>query len=221
MFIIYGTRTMRIKKYIDTHVKCEECGSYTHIFKVYHDYFHIFFIPFVPTGVKRVTSYCHKCGSQWNGEKRDFYLEQTRKPKYLYAGVFLIVALLGLFVFMGVRSDRLEKEYIANPAIGDIYFIKDEEEVKGYYFMKIKHIHADSVFFVFNAYVYNGYVSRFDSKDFFNLANNIWLLKDELKDIHEKGIIRSVKRNYNARTGFHIEKIVELKETESQNHSAE
>lgn len=214
MFILYGTRTKRIKKYVDTHVKCEECGSYTHIFEVYHDYFHVFFIPFVPYGVSRITSYCHKCGSHENGEKRNFYLEQTRKPKYLYSGFFLIAALFVAFVVMGLRSDSLEKEYIDNPAIGDVYLVKDDERMEGFMFMKVKDVKDDGVYCILNAFVYNRFVSRFDKSDFFQLTDPIFISKENLKKMHDKNIIRSVERNYNSRTGFDIEKTITMEDIE-------
>ncbi|NDV83543.1 zinc-ribbon domain-containing protein [Bacteroides sp. 51] len=213
MFILHGTKTLRIKKYIDNRIKCEECGSYTHIFKVYQDYFHIFFIPFVPFGVKRITSQCSKCGFALNGQKKDFYLDQTRTPKYMYSGIILIVSIITAAILLNLHNQKLKKEYIANPMIGDVYLIKGEANNNEYYFMKVKHIIEDSIYLIPNSYIYSRFVTKFNEKeDYFNLYYLMSTSKDHLKELLEEGKIRSVERDYDEDTGFNVEKNIEMEE---------
>lgn len=215
IFILHGSKTFRIKKYIDNRIKCEECGSYTHIFKVYQDYYHIFFIPFVPHAAKRITSQCSKCGSALNGQKKEFYLSQTRTPMYMYSGIILIISIIAAMILLNLHTQKLKKEYIANPMIGDVYLMKDEEEMKGYYFVKVKDIIEDSIFLIPNAFVYSRFTSKFESKeDYFNSYYLISTSRDDLKGLLEESRIISVERDYNKDTGFNIEKSVEIEEEE-------
>lgn len=52
MFLIYGKRKLRIKKYTDHRNACNVCKSFDLEIKIFKEYFHIFFVPFFPTGTK-------------------------------------------------------------------------------------------------------------------------------------------------------------------------
>lgn len=204
--IIVGARTMRIKRFRDRDLVCPNCGEYTREFNVYKQYFHIFFIPVFPVSSKQITSHCCSCGHQSN-EKMDFYLKQTRTPLYLFTGLFLIVALV---IFGGIenhKEQKLKQEYIANPAIGDVYlFYNKAGEEKGYYFTKITDIKEDTLFMVFNRFIYSKFVSDFDDEDYFDLDNNGYALKKDVQEYLDLNIINSVERGYKADSKFNIEK---------------
>jgi len=205
--IIYGVRPICIKKYIDRHIKCEECGGYTHKLRVYKDCFHVFFIPFFPVGVKTITSHCCQCNYALNSGKREFYLNQTRNPLYMFSGLFLIAALIIALVFNDLQEQKLSKEYLADPAVGDVYLIyENSDKVKGYYFLKVFDIHEDTVFLRTNRLVYSSYISKFNEADYFNLEYAGYNLKSELEGLMEEGLIKNVYRNYDPETRFSVER---------------
>lgn len=117
MIFIYGKRKIRIKKYDDYHVKCENCDSYEQRFSVFQEYFHIFFIPIFPLGVKTIKSVCLKCNDTFNGEKKKHYLSITRTPLYLYTGVILFIGLIITLVIANITTQKQKAEYVANPKI--------------------------------------------------------------------------------------------------------
>ena len=99
MFVIYGKRTARIKKYNDNRHYCRSCNCYDLTAKVYKEYFHIFFIPFFPTGIKTVKIHCNSCGQPFRIDTvKKEYENISKTPFYLYAGLMLIASLILLLV---------------------------------------------------------------------------------------------------------------------------
>ncbi len=92
--IIFGTGRMRIKKYDDYTIVCENCGESAQLFSVYQQYFHVFFIPFFPSGVKSISCACIKCNDMFNQKRHSHYLSITRTPLYMYTGAVLFSLLI-------------------------------------------------------------------------------------------------------------------------------
>ena len=208
MIFIWGKRKMRIKKYVDHHIKCEECNSYEQKFSVYQEYFHIFFIPIFPFGIKTIQSVCLKCNDAFNGEKKSHYLSITRTPVYLYTGIILFVGFILSLVIGNVTTQKQKAEYVANPQINDVYLIRENDENKSkiYYFMKIKNINADTVELLGSHFQYSRFVYKMDDTDYFVSGEIYKVSKTDLKDYLENSIIISVERDYDKSSRFMIEK---------------
>jgi len=204
MFVIYGRRKIRIKKYIDNRNYCKSCNSFDLNVKVYKEYFHIFFIPFFPTGDKTVKIVCNSCGEPYRVEAiQKEYEKSTRTPFYLYSGLILIGSLIFLLVNANIRTQKEKAKFIENPKVGDIYRIsKDEENSTSYYFLRVTEINGDTVLAYHNNLVYNGFVIKLNEDDFFDKAEVLIFTKKELKEMLDKGEINSVERNYGSEEGF-------------------
>ena len=207
MIFIYGRRKVRIKKYDDYHIKCDNCNSYEQRFSVYQEYFHIFFIPIFPLGVKTVQSVCLKCNDTFNGEKKNHYLSITKTPIYLYTGIILFVGLITTLVIANINTQKQKAEYVANPKINDVYLIREDVNKSTiYYFLKIKNIDVDTVELLHNYLQYNRFISSMNDSDYF-VNNEIYKVsKSDLKNFLENGLINAVKRDYDKSSRFMIEK---------------
>lgn len=195
MLLLYGKRTIRVRKHDDFHVKCESCNDYGQRFFVYQEYFHLFFIPLFPTGNKTISSTCLKCNDNLNEEKRNHYLSTTRTPLYLYSGIILFVALILALVTGNILTQKKKAEYIAHPEVNDIYLIRQEENKQiNYYFLKIKEIESDTVRLLSGYFQYNRFVSSMDETDYFVEDEIYSIPKEELKKLLDDGMINMVIR---------------------------
>ncbi|HBS85258.1 MAG: hypothetical protein A2W91_15745 [Bacteroidetes bacterium GWF2_38_335] len=205
--IIYGSRKIRIKKHDDFQIKCENCGGYEHRFYVYQEYFHVFFIPIFPSGIKTIKSACLKCSYLFNQEKKNHYLSITRTPVYFYTGIILLAGLVFAGVIGNLITQREKSEFVNDPMINDVYLIRDDDnDSKTYYFLKIKNINSDTVELIHSAYQYNEFVSNMHDSDYFVKDKVNKVLKSDLKDYLDDGTINSVERDYEKTSRFMIEK---------------
>jgi hypothetical protein len=204
MFLIYGRRTARIKRYTDNRQYCKSCHSFDLEVKVYKQYFHIFFIPFFPASNKTVKIYCTNCGEPFRVDTiQKQYENITRTPIYLYAGLILIASLILLLVNLNIKTQKEKAKFVENPKIGDVYLIrKDENNSTSYYFLRISQINGDTVFAYHNNLVYGGYIIKLNEDDFFVKNEELIFTKKELKEMLDKAEINSVKRNYGNDEGF-------------------
>jgi len=204
MFVIYGKRKARIKKYTDNRNYCKNCNSFDLNVKVYKEYFHIFFIPFFPTGDKTVKIVCNNCGEPYRIEAiQKEYEKGTRTPFYLYSGLILIGSLILLLVNANIRTQKEKAKFIENPKAGDIYRIRiDENNSTSYYFLRVTEINGDTVLAYHNNLVYNGFITKLNEEDFFDKGEVLIFTKKELKEMLDEGEINSVERNYGSEEGF-------------------
>ena len=205
--MIFGRRTIRIKKYNDYNIKCENCGKYHQRFYIYQQYFHVMFIPFFPSSLKTIRCSCAECNDTFNQEKKGDYLEMTKTPIYLYTGGLLIAGLIIFTVIGNLKNQKLKKEYVNNPKIGDVYRIRQvENNTTAYYFLKIANIKSDTIDLFHGALEYTGFVSSMNDSDYF-VKDEMWrLLKSDLINYLDSGYINSVERGYNINSRFNIEK---------------
>ena len=198
---------MRIKKYDDYHIKCDNCNDFGQRFSVYQDYFHLFFIPMFPLGKKTIQSTCLKCNDGFNEEKKNHYLSVTRTPIYLYTGLILLACLI-ISLVISIRNDQKQTaEYVANPMINDVYLMREGEgKERTYYFLKIKNIDSDTVELLHSYFEYYSYVSTMSDSDYFVSDEAFRVSKTDLKDYLENGNIHAVERNYDKSSKFMIEK---------------
>jgi len=207
MIFIHGKREIRIKKYDDYHIKCANCDSYGQRFSVYQKYFHVFWIPTFPLGKKTIQSVCLNCNDTFNEEQKNYYLSITRRPIYLYTGLILFVGLIIAFVIGYVITQKQRIEHVANPKINDVYLNRENEnDSKIYYFSKIKNIDVDTVELIHGHLQYNRFISAMNDSDYFVNDEIYKVLKSDLKNFLEKGLIKAVKRDYDKSSRFMIEK---------------
>jgi len=205
--IIFGRRTIRIKKYNDYNIKCENCGKNHQRFYVYQQYFHVMFIPFFPTSIKTIRCSCAECNDTFNQEKKSDYLSLTKTPIYLYAGGLLIAGLIIFTVIGNLKNQKLKKDYVNNPMIDDVYRIRhDENNTTTYYFLKIDDIKSDTIDLLHGALQYSGFVVSMNDSDYFVKDDILRFLKSDLISYLDSGWINSVERDYEINSRFNIEK---------------
>lgn len=204
MFVIYGRRKARVKKYTDNRNYCKSCNSFDLNVKVYKEYFHIFFIPFFPLGDKTVKIVCNNCGEPYRSDSvQKEYEKSTKTPIYLYAGLILIAILVALLVNANIKTQKEKAKFVENPKVGDVYLIrKDEKNSTSYYFLRVTQINGDTVLVYHNNLVYSGFISKLNDDDFFDKGEELIFTKQELKQMLDSDEINMVKRNYGNYEGF-------------------
>lgn len=84
MFIPFGNRTIRVKRYTDNRHYCKSCNYFDLKVNVSKEFFHVFFIPFVPTGITTAKMYCNQCKVPQRIDSVQRHYENTTKaPLYL------------------------------------------------------------------------------------------------------------------------------------------
>ena len=204
MFVIYGRRTARIKKYTENQQACQSCKTFDLDIKVYRDYYHLFFIPVFPVGDKTVKIRCNNCGEPMRLETIQKHYESiSRTPFYLFTFPILFAGLIIILVNANLNTQKEKALFVDNPKVGDVYRIrKDENNKTTYYFLRLVRISGDTVVAYHNNLEYNGFISKLNDDDFFVKDEELYFLKPELKQMLEKMEINSVDRNYGDYEGF-------------------
>ena len=204
MFVIYGRRTARIKKYTDNQQACQSCKAFDLDIKVYRDYYHLFFIPVFPAGDKTVKIRCNNCGEPMRLKTIQRHYESISKtPFYLFTFPILFAGLIIILVNANLNAQKEKALFVDNPNVGDVYRIrKDENNKTTYYFLRLVRISGDTVVAYHNNLEYSGFISKLNDDDFFVKDEELYFLKPELKQMLEKMEINSVDRNYGDYEGF-------------------
>jgi hypothetical protein len=204
MFIIYGKKSARIKQYIDQHQNCKNCGAFDLEVKVYKEYYHLFFIPVFPIGIKTSKITCRNCGHTVRLDSvQKHYEDISRTPIYFYTVPILFAGLILVAVNSNLRNQKEKAAFVANPQVGDVYRIaKDENYSTTYYFLRLANINGDTVIAYHNNLEYHGFTSTLEDSDFFVKDEKVFFLKSELKQMLDKHEINAVERNYDDGDGF-------------------
>ncbi len=204
MLLIYGRRTARIKRYTDNQYACKSCNTFDLDVKVYRDYYHLFFIPFIPIGEKTVKIRCKNCTEPFNlAATQKHYEDISRTPFYLYTLTIILVGLISFLVIANINTQNEKARFVENPIIGDVYRIrKSENNSTSYYFLKVISIKGDTVVAYHNNLEYNGFIIKLNNEDYFVKDDELTFTKNELKQMLEKAEINSVERGYGDEEGF-------------------
>lgn len=204
MFIIFGRRTARIKKYTENREYCRNCHSFDLSVFVYKEYFHIFFLPIFSFGPKTAKIYCNNCVQPFrNYSTQTHYENIARTPIYLYSGLILFVTLILVIINLNIKTQKEKAKFIESPKIGDVYRMrKIEKNSTSYYFLRISRIKDDTVFTYHNNFIYGGFITGLSEDDFFVKNEELIFTKKELKELLGKGEINSVERHYTDSEGF-------------------
>lgn len=204
MFVFYGKRKARIKRYTDNSHACQSCGIFDFDVKVYREFYHIFFIPAFPVGYKSVEIRCKSCGEPLRLEAlKKQYESASRTPFYLFSFLILFV---GLILFLVYEIDKTQKEkanFVLNPKVGDVYTIRREvNNIPTYYFLRLNRISGDTVIALHSNLEYSDYISELNADDFFVKEDEIYLMKSDLKQMLDSLEINSIERAYGDDEGF-------------------
>jgi hypothetical protein len=204
MFVIHGRRIIRVRKYSDNQHFCKSCGSNNLIVRIYRQYFHVFFIPFFPTGIKSSHIHCGACGEPLRNEAiQNQYESNAGRPFYLYAGPLLVGGLILWLVIANILTQKEKAKFVDDPKVGDVYQIrKSENNTTYYYFLRVTQITGDTVIVCRNSMLYTRYISRLINEDFFVREDTLSVTKSGLKKMLDNGDINAVERNYDDSEGF-------------------
>ena len=206
MFLLYGQRSLIIKKYTDHTHACPHCRGLNLEVKVEKSYYHLFYIPFFPSGGKFAHIQCGDCGKPYKDPvlEEDYYIEledeyekRTKNPIYLYSGLILVASLILFMVYVNLETQKQKAKYIANPLTGDTYLIRAERNDSTlYYFLRVVNISGDSVYTRHSNFEYHRYPADMDPTDFFVMEEELVYTKVELKKMLEDGKINAVDREH-------------------------
>ena len=205
MLFLKGTNTIRIKQYTDYQHKCPSCGMYDLQVKVYKAYFHVCFIPIVPTDVKSSKIVCNHCSQPIRIDSLQKHYENiTKIPFYLYSGIIVAVGFIASMFGVSAFASYQQSEYAKKPQIGDVFEIKNvgEKEFTTYYFLKVNGLNKDSVQFYRNHLLYLETTPQFTDNDFFEKDDTVVMARKTLQMMYEKDDIITVQRTYDTTTGF-------------------
>ncbi len=203
MFLLKGTRTIRIKTYLDHATPCAACNDFNLTVGIYMKYFHVFFIPFAPIGVKTTKMYCASCGQPTRiGSVSREYENRTKTPFYLYAGMILLGLLVAAGFVVSAYGSHQRDQYIAHPQAGDVYLVKNESPGQTtYYFLRIAGLRSDTAITYHSHLEYNAAVYRFNRDDYFVEGEESTYPTALLKTMYQKGVIVTIFRDED-NTGF-------------------
>lgn len=204
MFIIYGKKTGRIKKYTDHGHACPNCKAFDLSIKVFREYYHLYYIPAFPAGIKSAAVSCNNCGATIRNEAVSQQYENTaRTPFYFFIWPILVIIFIAFMIKSNLETQKEKQAFINDPKVGDVYTIRKEDTGKSsYYFVRLIRIEGDTITAYHNNFVYSGYVDKLDKDDFFDQAEELMFLKPQIKKMLKSGEINSVYRYYGGDDGF-------------------
>lgn len=203
MFLIKGVRKARIKTY-QVHKECKNCRAFDLSVGIFHDYYHLYYVPVVPVGAKSSIILCNRCGIRMGSAAiSNEYEEKARKPFYLY----IVPILFGMLVMAGIYESLLGQHdrqlYIANPKVGDVYLIKQQVHgLEEYSFLRVRQVDGDSVAAYPGHLAYLSSPSGFSREDFFDTSFEAVYSKAQLKKLFEQDSIETIYRDYGEAEGF-------------------
>jgi hypothetical protein len=204
MFVVRGRKKAKIKEFADNTQSCTSCKSFDLRIKIFREYQHVYLIPVYPIGDNVVEIRCNQCQAPVLIESlKKEYAKTARAPVYLYS-LFILIGLLVTWVIYAEQRDKNNTALlVADPKAGDVYIIKREQSgVTLWSFLKAASVQGDTVLVYQNHLEYTGYVSTFNSEDYFIKSEQLYYTKKELKQMLEKDVIHEVKRDYGDSEGF-------------------
>ncbi|HPF11598.1 MAG TPA: hypothetical protein PKW08_09540 [Flavobacteriaceae bacterium] len=201
--IFYGHNSTVIKKGKINNVTCPNCNAITSMnFVIWGRYGHLYWIPFFSLGKTNILE-CDSCRRTFTvGEvpqaikvKFDFAKQGAKIPFWYYSGLMLIAGVILIGIYFARVQKSLEKEYLNEPHVGDVYHFKDPTS-HYYSTMKITGLDGNTLFFVVNDYE----TDRMSGVDEINVLDNYTNILDtlllfEVRLLYEDGVIYKIKRS--------------------------
>lgn len=204
MFIIYGRKTGRIKKYTDHQHTCPNCKAFDLTVNVYREYYHLYYIPAFPVGIKLASIQCNQCGTTVKSETiAQQYEQSARTPSYMFTWPILGSVLIGFIINSNYKTQKEKAAFVNDPKVGDVYKIRKEENGKtSYYFLRLTRVDGDTIMAYHNNLVYSRIVNKLNVDDYFDQSEELIFLKPQIKKMLDIGEINSVNRYYGGDDGF-------------------
>lgn len=206
MTLIYGKRVAKIKEFIDHSHSCPGCKAFDLRVKVYREYYHAFFIPFVAFGDKTADIRCNQCTEPIRTEAlRKEHEKNTKTPFYMFTLAILVAGVITFFVMLSIVTTLQTKSYIANPQEGDVYLAHEKEGLEAYYYLRVIAVTGDTVVAYRNHVRYvgiGGSPDKFSDEDYFVEDHLHYFTIPELKQMLAEDEIRVAKRHYGDEEGF-------------------
>jgi len=201
--IFYGTNGAHVRTAPLPDVACPSCDTAGSLnVSVFSRYAHIYWIPLFPYS-KPLVAQCSHCQQAWeekalppaiSGPAKDLKKE-TRAPLLHWAGLGIILVLLGFGAVAGARNDREDKAFLEAPHVGDIYTVRAKDGDDTYSLLKVVAVKGPTVDVVPNEYTINKSDALAElnepakySKESFSLSQY------ELKVMQNKGQLTEVDR---------------------------
>lgn len=158
--IFYGSRATNIRNGQIINVVCPNCEKNTSmIYSVFAKYGHVYWIPFFP--MDRITvAECNSCKKTYEYKdlseniqaklQREKEKSPVRYPIWMFSGLFIILGLIGFGFYDSKKTDINNADYIKNPKVGDVYYIK--ASVGHYTTFKVDKISRTEVYITSNDY---------------------------------------------------------------------
>ncbi|MCW5909024.1 MAG: hypothetical protein KIS94_14255 [Chitinophagales bacterium] len=200
--IIYGTRATHLQTDAVPD-KCANCGTDNSVsVSAFQRYAHVFWIPLFPIG-KIGASECSNCKQVLEvkdmpssyRETYDRLKMQSTTPKWTFAGLGIIAALVLWGAYASNQDKKENLAYINDPKAGDIYEIKSDS--KSYTLYKVDYTDADTVFVKLNEYESNKLSGLSDIKakgDEAFTDYSVGFTKAELLQMLESGELYDIER---------------------------
>jgi hypothetical protein len=206
MTLIYGKRVAKIKEFTDHSHNCTSCKAFDLRVKVFREYYHAFFIPFVAFGDKTADIRCNQCTEPIRTEalKKEFE-KNTKTPFYMYSLAILVAGVIAFFIILSLVTTLQTKSYIANPQAGDVYLVHEKEGLEGYSYLRVAAVKGDTIMVYRNHVRYvslDGAPDKFSDEDYFVEDHFILFTKATLKQMLSEDEITVAKRYYDNETGF-------------------
>lgn len=202
---------MLITGYKNTHLvtelineKCKSCGkTNTTYMSVYQNYFHVFWIPFVPTKKTAVTQ-CEHCKLLL--EKKEFTPDlnsvyealksRFRMPGWTFSGLFITFCLIILIAINVRMNGNKYSQYIASPKPGDIYEVRVDKGI--YTIYKVNKVTNEGVVVYVHEYEVEKLSRLYKLKamgDSGFIQLDVEISKNELERMFNSHEIISIERN--------------------------
>ncbi|MFM7023731.1 MAG: hypothetical protein ACKOXB_12215 [Flavobacteriales bacterium] len=202
MFLVYGTRRARIKKFKDAHEVCGSCNAIGVEVSVYRDVAHCCVIPIFPIGENIVTARCLSCGKPVYFNT-SHYQKTIKAPFFAYSFLILLAAFILLFVKIGYDNEKEKEAFFNDPKVGDVYAIrKNGNNETSFYFFRLASVKKDAISVYMNTSSYSGYVSDLWDGDYFVKELELTFPRSKFKEMLDKGEIYSIERDYKLEAGF-------------------
>jgi zinc-ribbon family len=201
MFLIYGISQMTVKEGKLSQCYCPKCNKVSHLHvKIAQKYAQFFWIPLFPIWKSGIVT-CEGCKEeiatrnlpQLNQEEYKQIRKSARTPRRTFIGVVVLSLLIGKVVFNSLKNDAKEKIFVENPQIGDVYTYQTEEG--NYRLLKAIAIESDSILYQKGIREKSDVWSIPDLQYGDYASDTLVMSKTELKDLFDKGTIRSIERH--------------------------
>lgn len=132
--IFFGTKASTIKNGQIININCPHCETNSSmIYSVFGKYAHIYWIPFLP--YKKITlTECTNCKKTFEYKElpeniktkidREKERNPVKIPIWMFSGLFILVGIISFGFYNSYQNDINDAEYIKNPKVGDVYYIK-------------------------------------------------------------------------------------------------